>query len=379
MKQIKYLFAALLALAALSCQKSFETFSSKVYIDSHVKTTTILLDGTLSEVVKTLQSAIPQPEAEPVSISYAVDPSLVSFYNMANYGEAIILPEENYSFDTKTATIQAGSVKSTESNITFSELDKLDNDNTYVLPVTISSSSLEVLSSAKTMYYVFQGAALINVVTFMRENYFKPTLANAAVLNGLRTLTVEVLMKPDDFKTDEAGISTVLGVEAQFLIRIGDAGIPNNQVQLADNNGNVTDAAWTLEIGKWQHLAFTYDSSNGATDVYINGVHKGSTHYSNVHSPVNWGVEDFHIGKSYNNGRWFDGDYSEIRIWNRILSSEEINAKNHFYSVDPESEGLVAYWKANDGTGGAWKDYTGNNDARAANGIVWHSVSLPEK
>ena len=97
MKQIKYLFATLLALAALSCQKSFETFSSKVYIDSHLKTTTILLDGTLSEVVKTLQSAIPQPEAEPVSISYAVDPSLVSFYNMANYGEAIILPEENYT------------------------------------------------------------------------------------------------------------------------------------------------------------------------------------------------------------------------------------------------------------------------------------------
>ena len=281
MKQIKYFFAALLALVTLSCQKSYETFPSKVYIDSNVKTTTILLDGTLSEVVKTIQSAIPQPEAEPVSISYAVDPSLVSFYNMAYYGDAIILPDGNYSFDTKDATIQKGSVKSTETNITFTGLDKLDNDNTYVLPVTISSSSLEVLSSAKTMYYVFQGAALINVVTYMRENYFKPTLANAAVLNGLTTLTAEVLLKPDDFKTDEAGISTVLGIEGQFLIRIGDAGIPNNQVQLATNNGNVTDAAWTFEIGKWQHLAFTFDTATGATDVYINGVHKGSTQYSN--------------------------------------------------------------------------------------------------
>lgn len=379
MKQIKYFFAALLALVTLSCQKSYETFPSKVYIDSHLKTTTILLDGTLSDVVKTIQAAIPQPETEPVSVSYDVDPSLVSFYNMAYYGDAIILPEGNYSFDTKTATIQTGSVKSTEANISFTGLDKLDNDNTYVLPVTIASSSLEVLSSAKTMYYVFQGAALINVVTYMRENYFKPTLANAAVLNGLTTLTAEVLLKPDDFKTDEAGISTVLGIEGQFLIRIGDAGIPNNQVQLATNNGNVTDAAWTFEIGKWQHLAFTFDTATGATDVYINGVRKGSTQYSNYRNVVNWGVEDFHIGKSYNNGRWFDGDYAEIRIWNRILTAEEINAKNHFYVVDPESDGLVAYWKANDGTGGSWKDYTGNNDARAANGVVWHTVSLPEK
>lgn len=379
MKTIKNILAGLALLSALSCQQSFETFSSKVYIDSHQKMTTILLDGSLSEVMRTIQAAIPQPESEPVSVTYAVDASLLSFYNMVTYSDAVILPAENYAFDTMNATIQAGSVKSTEANITFTGLDKLDNDYIYVLPVSISTASLEVLPSARTMYYIFQGASLINVVTYMRENYFKPTLANASVLNGLTSLTAEVLLKPDDFKTDEAGISTVLGIEAQFLIRIGDAGIPNNQVQLATNNGNVTDAAWTFEIGKWQHLAFTFVSATGATDVYINGVHKGSTQYSNYRNAVNWGVEDFHIGKSYNNGRWFDGDFSEIRIWNRVLTSEEINAKNHFYNVDPDSEGLVAYWKANEGDGAIWTDMTGNNDAKAANGVVWHSVSLPEK
>ena len=378
MKTMKRNLAALLLLSVFSCQESYETFPSKVYIDSQQKTATILLDGTLSEVVKTLQSAIPQPEAEPVSVSYAVDPSLVSYYNMAFYNEASLLPADNYSFDTMTATIQAGSVKSTEANITFSGLDKLDNEFMYVLPVTISSSSLDVLASAKTMYYVFQGAALINVVTNMKENYFKLQLTNPAVLNGLTTLTAEVLLKPDDFKTEEAGISTVFGIEGQFLIRIGDAGIPNTQIQLATNNGNVTDAAWSLVIGKWQHLAFTFDSATGAADIYINGVHKGSTQTSNYRNAVNWGVEDFHIGRSYNNGRWFDGDFSEIRIWNRILTSEEINAKNHFYIVDPASEGLVGYWKANEGGGSVWADKTGNNDAKAANAVIWHSVSLPE-
>ena len=360
MKTIKRILAAGLLLTVLSCQPSFETFSSKVYIDAGQKTTKILLDGTLSEVTKTIQSAIPQPEAEPVTVSYSVDESQVGFYNLAFYGDAQMLPRDNWSFDTMSATIQVGSVKSSEANVTFSGLDKLDNEITYVLPVSITSSSVEILTSARTM------------------NYFKLNLTNPGVLNGITTLTAEVLLKPDDFKTDEAGISSVFGIEGQFLIRIGDAGIPNTQVQLATNNGNVTDAAWSLAIGKWQHLAFTFDSATGAADIYIDGVHKGSTQTSNYRNPVNWGVEDFHIGKSYNNNRWFDGDFAEIRIWNRILSSEEINAKNHFYLVDPESEGLVGYWKANEGVGAVWTDKTGNNDAKAANTVIWHSVSLPE-
>ena len=378
MKSIKHLLAATLLLLVLSCQPSFETFPSKVYIDAQQKTTKILLDGTLSEVVKTLQSAIPQPEAEPVTITYSVDESQVGFYNLFYYSEAQMLPKENYSFDSMNATIQVGSVKSSETNITFSGLDKLDNENLYVLPVSIASSSVDVLPSARTMYYVFQGAALINIVTNMRENFFKLNLTNPGVLNGITTLTAEILLKPDDFKTEEAGISSVFGIEGQFLIRIGDSGIPNTQIQLATNNGNVTDAAWSLSIGKWQHIAFTFDSATGAADIYIDGVHKGSTQTSNYRSAVNWGVEDFHIGKSYNNNRYFDGDFSEIRIWNRILSSEEINAKNHFYLVDPESDGLVGYWKANEGVGAVWTDKTGNNDAKAANTVIWHSVSLPE-
>lgn len=50
----------------------------------------------------------------------------------------------------------------------------------------------------------------------------------------------------------------------------------------------------------------------------------------------------FWIGYSYNNERWLDADIAEVRIWNRVLSEEEINAKDHAYEVDPNSEGLVA-------------------------------------
>ena len=56
------------------------------------------------------------------------------------------------------------------------------------------------------------------------------------------------------------------------------------------------------------------------------------------------GLQKFYLGRSYANNRDFCGLMSEVRVWNRALSAAEINAENHFYTVDPNSEGLVAYW-----------------------------------
>ena len=73
---------------------------------------------------------------------------------------------------------------------------------------------------------------------------------------------------------------------------------------------------------------------------------------------------------------------AELRLWNRVLTADEINADNHFYKIqDPETEeSLVAYWKFCDGTGKTVKDYSMyGNDLTAASDIVWRNVSLPEK
>ena len=86
------------------------------------------------------------------------------------------------------------------------------------------------------------------------------------------------------------------------------------------------------------------------------------------------------IGHSYNRDRWLEGEISECRIWNKVLTADEINAKNHFYLVEPDSEGLVAYWKFDEGTGQTVTDYTGNgNNGMALDPISWVEVALPEK
>ena len=118
--------------------------------------------------------------------------------------------------------------------------------------------------------------------------------------------------------------------------------------------------------------------------VYING--KNKLEDTVDAGAVNWGQtmtdegNGFWIGHSYNRDRWLEGEISECRIWNKVLTADEINAKNHFYLVEPDSEGLVAYWKFDEGTGQTVTDYTGNgNNGMALDPISWVEVALPEK
>lgn len=52
---------------------------------------------------------------------------------------------------------------------------------------------------------------------------------------------------------------------------------------------------------------------------------------------------------------------------------------NHFYTVDPASDGLLSYWKFDDGAGQVAKDYTANGyDLTIEDEPTWVPVSLPE-
>lgn len=61
------------------------------------------------------------------------------------------------------------------------------------------------------------------------------------------------------------------------------------------------------------------------------------------------------------------------------LTAEEIQATNHFYTVEPESEGLIAYWKFDEGSGTVAKDYSVSGyDLTIEKEPKWESVSLPQ-
>ncbi len=380
MKKIfKYIPMMLAVLALASCQDNDEeSFANKASINSTEMRAETIIKGD-ADVVKTLNITMPRPAEKNITATFSVAPTLVSTYNKAYAANAQLLPTEYYNVANGKVTVDAGSVKSTDATFEFTGLGNLDREQVYVLPVEVSTTDIPLVSSASRFYFVFRAGALINVVTNMSRNYLTVQWADKSQVNNMSQITMEALLYPREFGKL---ISTVMGIEGSFLMRIGDAGYPDNQIQIATSNGNfpASDSNKGLATKAWQHVALTLDCDTREYKIYVNGrlQSEGTHNLSRVNIQGNGSDRDFLIGKSYDNNRWFEGDMSEVRVWNVVRTQEEIAA--HFFTVDPETPGLIGYWKMDDNTS-AYKvvDATGHgNDAYAAEALSWRNVSLPE-
>lgn len=251
---------------------------------------------------------------------------------------------------------------------------------------------------------VVQMDALITTVARMNSYraVFGSDAENKEVLSKLgKNLTVELLIKPDEGSFNH--INSMFGIERRFLIRHSDSGKGNWELVYAHGNPNWQGEypeekvqGGVLTVGKWTHIAVTVDEKNNKITLYQDGVEFASEEIASDMKNVdltetytaNRRTQEFAIGYAYDTNRFFDGQMSEVRIWNRPLSADEIKVENHFYKVEPDAEGLVAYWKMDDAQGSMFKDYTtnGNNlKAETYNGswnmtpIVWEGVVLPEE
>ena len=391
MKMIKYGVIALSALFALaSCQTEKEAleehhFTNKLYINTQTVSEELLVKAGSGDMVRTLNIATALKVEEDLTGVLVADPGLLGvFQKEYKMPEAVALPASCCAIDNPELTILKGSTTSAPANITFTNLGVLNRNLVYVMPIALKNvTDINVIKSKTVVYYVFKGAALINVVCNFTENRAgAKEWKTPEKFRNMTQFTAECLVRQN-----VAGrlISTLMGVEGHYLLRIGDAGVPDTQLQIASSS-NRTNSGMTFTLGKWTHVACVFD--NGYTTVYFDGK-KVLDGESAGRSSVTWGAYGsdmgetsgryFWISYSYAADRYLDGEMSEVRIWNRCLSEDEINADTHFYTVDPNSEGLAAYWKMDDGAGTIIKDYSPNgNDLTLEKATTWPKVSLPE-
>lgn len=396
-KSIYFVGLAMLAGSFLTgCQESYEDVSdhNQIWLPGNDPVTMILLDGRTDEVTKDLNVTLAQPVDFNIRVKYDTSPQRVNEYNAIYGAEAELLPASYYTFQNREVTIEAGAVNSSSTQIDFKDLSSLDISKTYVLPVEIAEANMSILAGQDVNYYVVRGAALINVVGNMTNTCLRfVNEGDCPMLSNLSQFTVECLIYPDAF---ENTLSTLIGIEDKFLIRIGDVGIEKNQLQIATSDGKVTNDAWLVETGKWTFLTIAFDLEAHQMSVYFNGLLKGKTETIPFSGPVDWNVVSFdracYIGYSYEPGRDFQGNMSEVRVWDKVLGPANLGEPNHFYHVDPSTPGLVAYWKFNEGAGNRVHDYangydmyvpaewpdTGDN-ATVPGDIHWVPVSLPEE
>ena len=411
----KITFILLSAVAVLSCDRQNDVFENKLFIDAENlrNEVRVATDEGVKELVKPIKVAMAQPVGHDVNVTLRKADELFDTYRQAYYHEdAELLPAEYCNLDDVKAVVRAGDVASEDINVAFCNLDKLDYSKQYVLPVTIEADGVAVLERAKTMYFVIKEASLVNYVAEMYENRAWPIWDNWEKVSYLEEFTMECLINCHNFN-NSSSILTVMGVEDHFLIRIGDVTIPTNQIQVAlaykdveggsTNRADVTDASLQLRKDRWYHLAVTF--KKGYVQVYLDGRLKveadrsvigqrpnsstgklediifENVNFAAPHSDESDGKPRcFWVGYSYDSNRSLDGMIAEARLWNRVLTKEEINAPNHFYKLyeDEIDETLLAYWKFNEGAGKVVKDYSlYGKDLEADHQLIWYPVELP--
>lgn len=114
------------------------------------------------------------------------------------------------------------------------------------------------------------------------------------------------------------------------------------------NGSSYSTLPYTFTAGQWYHLAFVDD--NTGTLVYVNGAYLG-TYFAQFGSASG---EDMRLilGVDYPLAEYFDGQIDEVRIWNRALSVEDIQAGMNCKLIGSESC-LLAYFDFDQGQAGS--------------------------
>lgn len=355
--KIKYILLTIFWVGILSACTNAETFKDVLYFTGTEDSPAVkyTIDGP-TEIGVTVSASCQTMSDQ--SIRIKVDPDKLEGYN-ALYGKKYkIVPTEDYMLSNNEIMLKAGGNISEQLIFSLLRTTNLEEGVTYCVPLTITdvTGDMPVLESSRTMFLVLNQVMIVNAATLSRTNMQLPFESEPS-LASVPQVTMEARVKVNKFATASPYISTVIGVEEEFLLRFGDVTIKPNQIQLAGGGYPVTGKT-EFEVDKWYHLAVVFDGSS--IKLYVNGELDGQV--DAPRGPIilcgNTDKRRFCIGSSLNS-RFLDGSISEVRVWKKALTQNEI--QNNMCYISPDYyQDMIAYWRFNEGEGSVIKDWTGN-------------------
>ncbi len=134
-----------------------------------------------------------------------------------------------------------------------------------------------------------------------------------------------------------------------------------------------------LPLGKWTHVATTWNSTNGVYTVYLNGQAVGKTPANSVPFALNgvplW-IGRRELNPGFSNDSNFQGDIGELRVWNRARSREEIR-EDLSGSVPVQGPGLTGFWNFSDPAHPGKDSTTNRNDGVLTRGAQVLPIDTP--
>ena len=319
------------------------------------------------EVVKTLTVRLVRAMDHDVTVTLDIDPQLLEEYNNKNEANYLVLPEEYRNFE-KTVTISAGNVSAPVIDLTIKPYSS-SNGEAYAIPIRITSvdGPVEMKGNANHLLYLLTSPHRQKAVIIKRGNRTIKTFSTAI---PMEQWTFEYWVKVDNITGrptgDWEGLKnknfrarifvpdsqplTFSDLTLRYYADGANVQIPILQFQNSAGHFDTTGFWWP---DTWYHIAYTYDGTT--VTVYKDGVKDNS-----LANSIDWTFKSlsFAIGSF---GYEQQVEFAQIRMWKKCLS-ENVIKDNMSRQVAGDSDGLIGYWKCDEGTGNELKDSSPNQN-----------------
>lgn len=293
---------------------------------------------------------------ENIKIGVEIDPEFLNEFNKKNGTTYEAVPDDILELGIKEFEIQAGKIApSVVGNIKVKPFtqEMKDSGKKYALPIKIKSidGKTTAINGADRIIYALDLVRFVSVPVLGvdKETYAHRKAAADFTENPLtlEQWTVEFRLKMDSYSINNQAIFNCGGSGEEVYVRYGDAPIPYNQFQVKFAGSQIN--SFMGEKDKWHHVALTYDGVD--MKIYLNGVLQ-----STLNNPGKVVKFDATTSICSSGSQYFRAQASmnELRIWK--VARTEAEVKENFYAVAPNSEGLVSYWKMNEGEGVEFKN-----------------------
>jgi len=304
--------------------------------------------------------------SEDVIVKFAQDNSLVEAYNEARRTSYFPIPDSAIEMDGLEGIIKAGSALSSGVTVRVVSTDDFVDGRNYLIPVTIESvqgGSMEVLPASKTIYLRVSRVINFNSLDISNPYFYGNYYADEPV--DLPNYTFEIKCFINQWHPGSEPISRLcnfspIDESITNLLRFGENGQDVNSLQWVTPGGGLISST-RFNTGQWYTISISFDGSSYV--MYVDGVKDAElagdrgTVFQRLELGMSW-FDSGNPGSSYPYRQRFLGRIAEIRLWDRALSTSELQVG--ICGVDPGSEGLVAYWKLDEGEGFMFYDATGN-------------------
>jgi hypothetical protein len=231
-------------------------------------------------------------------------------------------------------------------------LRNVSNDSIVHGPVLGTGGNIslntEVITSPKNYYVYAEKNGIVQVTSNAIGITGSPRMVNLGTqmwnneFAGRNQITVEAWI----FRTSTGNLNTVISnyqSSYRLLFRIWS----DNKIQFILNDFAVgVTSTSTIPANTWTHVTGVY---NGTTaSIYINGILDSSLPYTGTLLTSSVAMK---IGGGLTNGtEFFQGNISEVRLWNIARTPAEITS-SYTKQLTGNEFGLIGYYQFNEGTG----------------------------